>query len=310
MNGLFALVSKNLGTAVLFRFLAGFSLAGIYPVGMKIIAGWFKNRLGMGLGFMVGALTLGTGLPYMFSGIGAEFNWRTLILLSSLLTTAGGLIIYFGVKDGPFLARKARFDPLMAWKVFRIKPFRLQSLGYFGHMWELYAFWSLIFFYISDRFADQNKGGESHLPLLVFSIIAAGAVGCLAGGWLSQKVGERRVALISMGTSGTIAIISGFIFSLPSWILISLVLVWGVFVIADSPQFSALAVQTCPEEYTGTALTIQNGIGFAITVLSIQMLPFLARSMGWRWAFTFLAPGPLLGALSIIRLGKSADRRE
>jgi MFS family permease len=300
-NGLFALASQDLGTAVFLRFLTGITLAGIYPVGMKIIASWFRKGLGGGLGIMVGALTLGTAFPYLLAGLRTEFDWRLLILVSSMMTILGGLIIAVGVKDGPHLTQRAKFKPRMAAKVFKDRAFRLQSLGYFGHMWELYAFWSLIVFYL---YGAISGAGQSRISLVVFLVISAGAAGCVFGGLLSKRIGERRVALFAMCISGALCLFSGFIHTLPPWILVGALLAWGFFVVADSPQFSALAALSCPPAYTGTALTIQNGLGFAVTVLSIQLLPVIAQAVGWRWAFTFLAPGPMLGAWAMSRLGK------
>lgn len=305
-NGLFGLLSRDLATAVLLRFLTGITLAGIYPVAMKIIASWYRKGLGAGLGMMVGALTLGTAFPYFLAGVGSRLQWRLLIIVSSLLTVLGGAVIAFAVKDGPFLTERARFAPRMAVRVFKDRAFRLQSLGYFGHMWELYAFWALVAFYLSGVFSGLE---QPRIALMVFFVIASGAVGCVAGGLLSRRVGERRVALISLWVSGFLCLAAGFVYSLPTWIVLPILLVWGFFVVADSPQFSALAALSCPQAYTGTALTIQNGIGFAVTVLSIQLLPLMAQAVGWRWAFSFLAPGPLLGAWAIIRLGGVVRKR-
>ena len=305
-NGLFGFVSDDLGTAVVLRFLTGVSLAGIYPVGMKIIASWYRKGLGGGLGIMVGALTMGTAFPYLLTGIGTEIDWRLLILVSSVLTVFGGLIVILGVREGPHLVERAKFKPRMAAIIFRNRAFRLQSLGYFGHMWELYAFWSLIVFYLSDALSGAY---QSRISLIVFFVISLGAAGCAMGGLLSKKIGERRVALIAMCFSGLFCLVSGFIQTLPPWGLVTALLIWGFFVVADSPQFSALAAQTCPPAYTGTALTIQNGLGFAVTVLSIQLLPLIAHIVGWRWAFTFLAFGPLLGGLAMRRLGEMSSRK-
>ncbi len=302
-NASFAWFAPNLGTALLFRFLTGITLAGVYPVGMKIVASWFRSGLGWRLGVLVGALTLGTASPYLIRALGAQhFDWRMLVSLASLCALLGGALMVVGLSDGPYLRQQARFDSRMLWKVFHHKPFRYTAFGYFGHMWELYAFWSLITFYFGARLQTDASERLELLPFLAFCTIGIGALGCILGGWVSRTAGERRVALVSLGISAILCILSGLLFFLPSLFLIPLVLVWGFFVVADSPQFSALAARYCPPDYTGTALTVQNGIGFAITIVSIQLLPWIAGVVGWQWAFSFLAVGPLVGAYFMSQL--------
>jgi len=303
-NAGFAFLSHGLSTAVFFRFLTGITLAGIYPVGMKIVAGWYRKNLGWRLGLLIGALTLGTAFPYLFSAIGRGDQWRSLAGLASLCSVIGGALVYFAAEEGPYLQKRAPFDIKMAFVVFRSKPFRLQSLGYFGHMWELYAFWSLIGYFLGESLQNRTGVDGRALSLYSFGAVAVGIAGCIIGGWISRFFGERRVALFSLLASGTLCLLSGWVFTLSPFWLAAVVGLWGFFVIADSPQFSALAALTCPSEYTGTALTIQNGIGFGITVLSIQLLPLFADVSGWRWAFLLLAPGPLLGAVSMAALGR------
>jgi MFS family permease len=171
-------------------------------------------------------------------------------------------------------------------------------------MWELYAFWSLVAFYLRDRFTGADAAWSAAIPLIAFATVGAGAVGCVGGGWVSRRAGERQVALVSLAVSGAMCALSGFAQALPPAALVAYLMVWGVFVVSDSPQFSALAARYCPPEYTATALTIQNGIGFAVTVVSIQLLPWVAQRVGWRWAFVALAVGPLLGAPNMRRVGR------
>jgi MFS family permease len=301
-NAGFAIGSRGLISAVVFRFLTGVALAGVYPVGMKIIASWFQSGLGWRLGVLVGALTLGTALPYLIRAIGATFDWRVLVLTASAAAFLGGLVMILGVGDGPYLKKRASFDGRMLFKVFAAERFRYTALGYFGHMWELYAFWSLGAFFLGTRLGAEGIQPGRLLPLLAFLTVSMGTVGCIAGGWISRRVGERNVALVSLVASGTLCALSGFAFELPVAILTFYMLVWGVFVVSDSPQFSALAARYCPPEYTGTALTVQNGIGFAVTVVSIQLLPLLAAGVGWRWAMVFLTIGPAMGAHFMSRL--------
>lgn len=302
-NGAFALLSQDLETALLFRFLTGVTLAGIYPVGMKIVASWFRAGLGWRLGIMVGALTLGTAVPYLIFALGAELPWRLLMTAASGLALSGGSVVLAAVPPGPYLREKARFNMRMAFRIFRCRDFRLQALGYFGHMWELYAFWSLAGLFLGSSFRMQSSPLVSRLPLICFLVIGVGALGCVLGGWASRFWGERRIALLSLWISGIFCLLSGVLFLLPGSMLTILALVWGFFVVADSPQFSALAAVTCPPEYTGTALTIQNGIGFGITVVAIQFIAWASQVTGWQWAFVFLTVGPAAGAAAMHRLG-------
>jgi MFS family permease len=301
-NAAFAAAAGGLSEAVVFRFLTGVTLAGVYPVGMKMVASWFRSGLGWRLGILVGALTLGTSSSYLVQALGSRVSWRSLTAVGSASALAGGLLVALALRDGPYLPARARFDPRVIARVFAHPPFRNTALGYFGHMWELYALWSLVGFYLAGSLADRGPGWTAAIPVVAFATVAAGAIGCAAGGWISRRVGERDVALVSLLVSGTLCVLSGPAHELPPPALVAFLLVWGVFVVSDSPQFSALAARHCPPEYTGTALTIQNGIGFAVTVVSIQLLPLLAAWVSWRWAFTFLAIGPALGAWSMSRL--------
>jgi len=295
-NSGFAWLSGGLTPALVFRFLTGVTLAGVYPVGMKIVASWFRSGLGWRLGVLVGALALGTAFPYLVQTMGAGADWRVLASAGSLLALVGGAIVAGAVPDGPHLKARAPFDVGAAARVFARPAFRYTAFGYFGHMWELYALWSLVGFYLRDRFVGDDVRWAAAIPLIAFVTVGAGAAGCVAGGWASRRVGERQVALVSLVVSGTFCLLSGFAQALPPPVLVAYLMVWGFFVVSDSPQFSALAARYCPPEYTATALTIQNGIGFAVTVLSIQLLPWIAARVGWRWAFVALAVGPLIGA--------------
>ena len=271
-NAAFSGIAAGLGEGVVLRFLTGLTLAGVYPVAMRIVASWFRGGLGWRLGILVGGLTLGTASPYLIQALGAGFNWRILTALASVSAAAGGGLVLVAVKDGPYLRARARFDYRMMLKVFQHRPFRYTAFGYFGHMWELYAFWSLTSFYLAARFEGRAPDWAGHLPLISFVTVGIGAVGCAAGGWISRWAGERKVALVSLIVSANCCAMSGFAFELPSAGLMLFILVWGVFVVSDSPQFSALAARYCPADYTGTALTVQNGLGFAVTVFSIQLL--------------------------------------
>ena len=304
-NIAFGLLASELIAACLLRFLNGVALAGIYPVGMKIVATWFESGLGWRLGVLVGALTLGTSAPYFIQAVGVQVDWRLLVSAASLLALAGSCAV-LALTDGPYRKARSSFDGRMILKVFSNRRFRYSAFGYFGHMWELYAFWSLIGFYLSGRFPESVWLWMSVLPLLSFVVIGVGAAGCAGGGWISRSLGERRVALVSLLISGLMCLLSGFAFRLPASLLIIYLLVWGIFVVSDSPQFSALSARYAPGEYTGTALTVQNGVGFAITAVSIEVTQLIATEVGWQWAFVFLAPGPAIGAYFMIRLRRIA----
>ncbi|MGB8953707.1 MAG: MFS transporter [Candidatus Aminicenantales bacterium] len=305
-NAALALTADGLSTALTFRFFTGMALAGIYPVGMKIVTQWFRSGLGWRLGVMVGALTLGTAVPYLIFAIGAEIPWRYLMIAASVLAAFGGGIVFLGVPDGPYLRESPPFDIRAAFRIFKFRQFRLQAFGYFGHMWELYSFWGLISFYLAASLSRRTAHFSNALPLISFLAIGFGIFGCVGGGWISRWIGEKTVALASLAASGFFCALSGFIFDLSPTLLVILALLWGVVVVSDSPQFSALAALYCPPEYTGTAFTIQNGIGFGITVISIQFIAWVSGYVGWRWAFVFLAVGPLLGSVSLARLFRSS----
>jgi MFS family permease len=304
-NSGFALLSTDLNTSLAFRFLTGIALAGVYPVGMKLVAQWFRSGLGWRLGILLAALTLGTASPYLMFALGAAPGWRLLLLTASGLSLLGGCVVLFFVPQGPYLREAAVFEPRMALRIFFYREFRLQAFGYFGHMWELYAFWSLAAMYLTASFRRSGSSLGEYVPLLTFFVIAAGSAGCILGGWISRRAGERKVALVSLVVSGSLCGMSWWIFDQSAPIVAAGILFWGIFVIADSPQFSALAARHCPPRYTGTALTIQNGIGFGITVLSIQLTAGLGQTLGWKWAFISLAVGPLLGASALSRLRRS-----
>ena len=293
-NAGFAFQADTLPAAMAWRFWTGVTLAGVYPVAMKVVASWYRTGLGWRLGLMVGALGLGTSSPYLIRALGPSVEWRTLAVGGSLSAILGGLLMAVAIGDGPYLRKQAPFDISVAARVFRVPAFRRTALGYFGHMWELYAFWGLVPFFLSARFGDAAR--SSTVPLVAFGVVAAGALGCAGGGWLSRSVGERRVALWALLASSSCCLLSGFAFTWSEPLLVVFLLAWGVVVVADSPQFSALAARHCPPEYTGTALTIQNGIGFAVTLATLHLVPWMAARVGWRWAFTVLALGPLLGA--------------
>ncbi|SNS49660.1 Predicted arabinose efflux permease, MFS family [Belliella buryatensis] len=284
---------------LLYRFGAGFFLAGIYPVGMKIAADYFEKGLGQSLGFLVGALVLGTAFPHLVRSLTDSFPWEFAIYSTSILAIFGGLLIYFLVPDGPFRKPGATFNPSAFIKVFEIKNFRNAAFGYFGHMWELYAFWAFIPVILAYLAGNQNL----NIPFWSFLIIAVGGISCALGGMISKVIPPKKIAFSALALSGICCLLSPFILSIPNlYFTLFFLLIWGLAVTADSPMFSTLVAQNAPSASKGTSLTIVNSIGFGITILSIQLLNFLAQSIPTQYLFLILALGPLLGLIATAKI--------
>ena len=298
-NALLGAVSSA-GPAIPLRFLTGFFLAGVYPPALKLMATWFRRGRGTALGILVGALTLGSAMPHLVNGLGG-LDWHTVVYATSALTLAGGLLA-LAVPDGPYPFPPATFDPHQARRVFANRGVRLASLGYFGHMWELYAMWAWFVVFYSTA-VDDGAGAA----YATFAVIAAGALGCWVGGLLGDRIGRPEATALAMAVSGACALAIGLFLDAPAWVVLAVGLVWGFTVVADSAQFSTLVTEHAEQAYVGTALTMQLAVGFTLTVATIWLMPFFADAVGWRWAFAFLAPGPALGVLAMLRL-RAADR--
>ncbi|MCX2738386.1 MFS transporter [Pontibacter anaerobius] len=294
-NALVLFAATSITVVLLLRGITGFLLAGIYPVGMKIAASWYSGKLGKAIGYLVGALVLGTAFPHLLRGLGAALPWQTMLLAVSILAAAGGLLMYLFVPDGPYLAKGARFEVSNMLRVFRVRELRAAAFGYFGHMWELYTLWAFVPFILAYAYPEWPQG---QLSVYSFAVIAAGAVGCIAGGYASQRWGSARVAFVQLLLSGLCCIGSVWMLQLPT-LLLPFLLFWGVVVAGDSPQFSALTARTAPPQLVGTALTVVTSIGFAITILSIQLTGYLLTAIPVQWVFILLAVGPLVGLLSM-----------
>lgn len=296
--------ATDTGLLLTLRFITGFFLAGIYPVGMKIAADLFPERLGRALGFLVGALVLGTAFPHLVRSQFKEINWEAVLLFTSALATAGGIMILLLVPQRSKNTPANKPDLLAAFTVFRSKPFRSAAFGYFGHMWELYAFWAILPVLIAAY--NRLHGSQLNVYLWSFVVIAAGAFGCAAGGLISQRAGSKKVAFYSLLLSGICCLLSFLAFrTAPATFLIFLV-AWGLTVTPDSPQFSTLVARNAASRNKGTALTIVTCIGFAITIGSIQLLQHMFDSFG-EYGLLVLAPGPLLGLIAL-RTPKEGDQ--
>jgi MFS family permease len=298
-------LADGLASLLALRFATGFFLAGIYPVGMKIAAGWYRSGLGNALGFLVGALVLGTAFPHLLKGLGYALSAQAVMLGVSAVAVAGGAAMYALVPDGPHLSRGARFDPRALAVIFRAPRFRASAFGYFGHMWELYAFWAFVPLVLAAQAAARGQGAPA-VPLWAFAVIAAGAIGCIAGGLVSLRRGSAPVAFAQLAASGACCLASPFLFHAPTPVFLAFLLVWGIVVVGDSPQFSALNAGNAPRELVGSALTIANCIGFAITIGSIELLNAAAGAVGAQWLFVLLAPGPILGLVALLPLLRRA----
>jgi MFS family permease len=300
VNGAFAVLTHDATLAIPLRFLTGMFLAGVYPPAMKILASWFRHGRGLALGVLVGALTLGKATPYLVNALGSR-DWRHNVMFVSLLAVAGGLLVLFFVGDGPYASPAARFDWKQAGRVFSNRPLRLANLGYFGHMWELYAMWTWIPFMI--RASLSLRKSDPHLAEVAsFLVIGCGAVGCVIAGLIADRVGRTVVTSWAMAISGSCCLVIGFLFGANPILLLIVAAIWGASVVADSAQFSACVTELGDPRYIGTALTMQTCLGFLLTTVSIELIPRLVSLFGWRYAFMILAPGPLFGVISMMRL--------
>lgn len=295
-NLMIALWAENIDQVLILRFLGGVMLAGVYPVGMKIATGWYPEGLGRALGFLVGALAIGTSSAHFFSSFSFQ-TWQSVIYAVSIAAFVGGLLILLFVPDGPALhkGKALKFKDLLV--AMRHKPLRASAGGYFGHMWELYAVWALAPYWLSAW--SRSQGIELNVSFWSFYIIAIGGLGCILGGYWSAKIGSRMVAQVMLIISGGCCLLSPFAIEFTFGFMLLFWSIWGFTVVADSPQFSALSAQTAPKEVVGAALTMINAIGFTITIIAIQISSMLLSEIPVEWIMLMFAPGPVLGVMSL-----------
>jgi MFS family permease len=298
-NAAFAFAAADPLSAILLRGATGFFLAGVYPVGMKIIAGWFQRGRGLALGIMIGALTVGSAVPHAVNALG-RVPWQGVVLLGSAQALLGALIVALAVREGPFAMPQSRFDPAQILEIVRNRPLRLANLGYLGHMWELYSMWG----WIAVIFSVSAGWSRSMFEAMAALAIAIGAVGCIWAGAASDRLQDQtaamrvaqraRVTIIAMAISSACCVVAALVLHRPV-ILAPLSLIWGVAVIADSAQFSTIISEVSDKNYVGTALTCQVALGFLLTAAVIRLMAAIAGHYGWQWALASMALGPLLG---------------
>ena len=307
LAGIFNLVISfeeiNSLSILIFRFLTGFFLAGIYPIGMKIASDYYQKGLGKSLGFLVGALVLGTAFPYLLKNFTSNFPYKYVIYCTSMLSLLGGIIMYIFVPDGPYRKVGQRLQINTFFTVFKNKKFKAAAFGYFGHMWELYAFWAFVPVMLKF-YKNQFSNITLNIPLYSFLIIASGSVACVLSGQFSERFTPKNIATFALLASCICCLISPFFLSQNSiTFLLIFLFFWGMVVVADSPLFSTLVAQNAPEASRGTSLTIVNCIGFAITIVSIQFINAISNHIDAQYLYAFLAIGPLWGLVALLRFG-------
>lgn len=304
INALACLPGTDATLILVLRYTTGFFLAGIYPVGMKIASDHYPEGLGKALGFLVGALVLGTSFPHLLKSLMAALPWRYVILSTSVLAVLGGCAMVLLVPDGPARKPGLTLNPAAFLQSFGNRQFRAAAFGYFGHMWELYAFWAFVPVMLT-AYNARFTTAALNVPLLSFVIIGVGALACAGSGIVSKYMGVKNVAVTALTISCTCCLVSPlFLFAASTWIMIVFLLIWSIAVIADSPLFSTLVAQNANQQSKGTALTIVNCIGFAITIISIQLITALRTVENVRYIYMILAIGPVLGLIALIRRRK------
>jgi len=287
------------------RLLTGAALAGVYPPGMKIAAGWFKEGRGLAIGVLVGALTLGSASPHLVRWAVSPAAWRVVLVVAAVSAIAGGLLVLLIPNEGPYAAPSPPFSFTAAPRILRDRAVALANLGYLGHMWELYAMWTWMAAFVAAS-EQARRGPQADVAglaaLVTFAVVGSGAIGCWLGGKYGDRWGRSIVTSVAMAVSGSCAMLVGLLFGAPLPLLLPLLLLWGITVVADSAQFSAAVSELAPRDYIGTALTLQTSLGFLLTCATIYLLPMVASAIGWRWSMSVLAIGPIFGIWAMMTL--------
>ena len=307
--------TDSYGVALLSRFAAGACLAGVYPPAMKMAATWFRARRGLAVGTIVGALTVGKAVPYLAQAVPGATVVHIAVGASACALIAAALV-FVGYRDGPYAFPSRPFSWSLVGDVLRGRRYRLALGGYLGHMAELYSFWTWIAAFFAASELVRVTGPDTvaapgwAVGVISFGVIAVGGIGCIWGGLVADRIGRGQLVIRAMAVSGACALLMGLAFGRSWWLLAPIALAWGFFVIADSAQFSVLVTESVPADAVGTALTLQVSLGFLLTTITIQLVPYVARGIGWAWAFPMLAIGPLLGITSIRALQGATHERQ
>jgi MFS family permease len=291
------LLAGGFTVALLARLATGVALAGVYPPAMKMAATWFRDRRGLAIGTVVGALTAGKALPYLLDGLGT-LPLATAVLLPSLAATVAGVLVLIGYRDGPFAFPRRSFTWRLAGTALADPMVRRATAGYLGHMWELYAFWTWLPSFLGAALIAGGRDA-THVGAWAAAVVASGAIGAIWGGAVADRVGRPRVVRLSLWISGGCCLASPWLFGAPFGVLVLVTLLWGIAVVADSAQFSALVTEHAAPHAVGTALTLQTSLGFLLTIVTIQGVPAVAGLVGWRWAMMALAVGPFAALVAI-----------